>query len=71
MDFGLLFRNRMISVTFELEQAEFGILIPGIPLPEKSQKECDLRNKSIRNKENPAKSLAQQETHLTIPLKEV
>ena len=29
----------MISVPFELEQVEFGILIPGIPLPEKSQKE--------------------------------
>ena len=37
-----LFRNRMISVPFELEQVEFGILIPGIPLPEKSQKECGL-----------------------------
>ena len=33
----------MISVPFELEQAEFGILIPGIPLPEKSQKECSVR----------------------------
>ena len=32
----------MISVPFELEQVEFGILIPGIPLPEKSQKECSL-----------------------------
>ena len=31
-----------ISVLFELEQAEFGILIPGIPLPEISQKECGL-----------------------------
>ena len=29
----------MISVPFELEYVEFGILIPGIPLPEKSQKE--------------------------------
>ena len=30
----------MISVPFELEQVEFGILIPGtpLPLPEKSQK---------------------------------
>ena len=27
----------MISVPFELEQVEFGKLIPGIPLPEKSQ----------------------------------
>ena len=32
----------MISVPFELEQAEFGTLIPGIPLPEKSQKEWGL-----------------------------
>ena len=32
----------MISVPFELEQVEFGILIPAIPLPEKSQKECGL-----------------------------
>ena len=31
----------MISVPFELEQVEFGI--PGIPVPEKSQKECGLR----------------------------
>ena len=35
-DFGLLFRNRMISVSFELEQVEFVTLILGIPLPEKS-----------------------------------
>ena len=33
----------MTSVPFELEQVDFGILIPGIPLPEKSQKECGLR----------------------------
>ena len=33
----------MISVPFELEQMEFGMLIPGIPLPEKSQKECGLK----------------------------
>ena len=32
----------MVSVPLELEQTEFGILIPGIPLPEKSQKECAL-----------------------------
>ena len=32
----------MISVPFELEKVEFGILVPGIPLPEKSQKECSL-----------------------------
>ena len=36
MDFGLLFQNRMISGPFEL--VEFGMLIPGIPLPEESQK---------------------------------
>ena len=40
MDFGLLFRNIKISAPFELEKVEFGILVPGIPLPEKSQKEC-------------------------------
>ena len=28
----------MISVPFELEKVEFGILIPSIPLPEKSQR---------------------------------
>ena len=40
---GLLFWNRMISVPFQLEYVEFGIFnIPGIPLPEKSQKEYDL-----------------------------
>ena len=33
----------MISVPFELEQVELGMLIPSIPLPEKSQKECSLR----------------------------
>ena len=32
----------MITVPFEPEEAEFGILIPGIPLPEESQKECGL-----------------------------
>ena len=42
-DFGLLFRNRMISVPFDLGLVEFGIYIPGIPLPEKSQKECGLK----------------------------
>ena len=36
----------MISVPFELEQVEFGMLIPGIPLPEKSQKECGLSETS-------------------------
>ena len=29
----------MVCAPFELEQVEFGILTPGIPLPEKSQKE--------------------------------
>ena len=42
MDFGHLSRNEMISVPFELEWVEFGMLIPGIPLPEKFQKECGL-----------------------------
>ena len=42
MDFGILFQNRMFSVPFELEWVEFEIFIPGIPLPEKSQKECGL-----------------------------
>ena len=37
----------MISVPFELEQVEFGMLIPSIPLPEKSQKECGLNVTSI------------------------
>ena len=32
----------MISVLFELEQVEFGMLISGMPLLEKSQKECSL-----------------------------
>ena len=32
----------MIFVPFELEEVEFRILIPGIPLLEKSQKECGL-----------------------------
>ena len=36
----------MISVSFELEWVEFGTLTPGIPLPEKSEKECSLRQKS-------------------------
>ena len=35
----------MISVPFKLEQVEFAMLIPVIPLPEKSQKECGLRLK--------------------------
>ena len=36
----------MISVPFELEWVEFGILIHGILLPEKSQKKCGLNNAS-------------------------
>ena len=32
----------MISVPSELEKVEFGMLIPVIPLSEKSQKECSL-----------------------------
>ena len=35
-DLGLLFRNRMISVSFELEQVELRMFIPVIPFPEKS-----------------------------------
>ena len=34
----------MISVPFELEQVKLGMLIPGIPLPEKSQKEREKTN---------------------------
>ena len=30
----------MISVPFEPEKVEFRVLIPGIPLPDKSPKEC-------------------------------
>ena len=33
----------MISVPFELKYVEFGIFIPGIPLPEKVQKGCSLK----------------------------
>ena len=43
MDFELLLQNRKISVLFELEQVEFRIFTPGIPLLKKSQKECGLR----------------------------
>ena len=32
----------MVSVPFELEYVKFEVLIPGIPLPEMSQKECGL-----------------------------
>ena len=38
-DFGLLFLNRMIFISFELEKVKFRMFIPVIPLPEKSQKE--------------------------------
>ena len=38
-DFGLLFLDRMIFISFELEKVEFRMFIPVIPLPEKSQKE--------------------------------
>ena len=48
MDFELLFRNRLISIPFELEKVEFRIPTPDIPVPEKSQKECGLRLVSIR-----------------------
>ena len=43
MDFGLLFRNRMIYVPFELEHMEFGIHIPVVLLPQKFQKEFGFR----------------------------
>ena len=33
----------MIFVPFELKYVELGILIPGIPLPEKSKKERSFR----------------------------
>ena len=39
MNSGLLLRNRKISVPFELEQVEFRIFTPGIPLPKISRKE--------------------------------
>ena len=45
LDFGLLFLNRTISVPFELEWGGgggVGMLIPGLPLPEKYQKECGI-----------------------------
>ena len=47
MDSGHLFRNRMISVLFELEQVELRMLIPGNPLLEKSQTECGLNRHNI------------------------
>ena len=42
----------MISVPFELEEVEFGILIPAIPLPEKSQKEYGLDRKCEKRKDD-------------------
>ena len=39
----------MISVPFEMEQVEVGMLIPVIPLPEKSQKECSLGKQLIQD----------------------
>ena len=38
-DFGHLFQNKMIVISFELEKVEFRMFIPVTPLPEKSQKE--------------------------------
>ena len=39
----------MISVPFEMEQVEVGMLIPVIPLPEKSQKECSISKQLIQD----------------------
>ena len=49
MGFGLLFRNRIVSVPFEMEQVEVGMLTPVIPLPEKSRKECSLSKQLIKD----------------------
>ena len=49
MDFGHSLRSRMISVPFELEEVESGKLIPGIPLPEQSQKKCGPRKRDTEN----------------------
>ena len=38
-DFGLLFLNRTIFISFELEKVEFRMFFPVIHLPEKSQME--------------------------------
>ena len=40
----------MLSVPFELELVEFGILIPAIPLPEMSQKECTISQETAKRK---------------------
>ena len=39
----------MVSVPFEMEKVEVGMLIPVIPLPEKSQKECSLSKQLIQD----------------------
>ena len=39
----------MVSVPFEMEYVEVGMLIPVIPLPEKSQKECSLSKQLIQD----------------------
>ena len=49
MGFGLLFRKRIVSVPFEMEQVEVGMLTPVFPLPEKSQKECSLSKQLIKD----------------------
>ena len=49
MGFGLLFRNRMVSVPFEMEQVEVGMLTLVFPLPEKSQKGCSLNKQLIQD----------------------
>ena len=43
------FHSGMTSVPFEMEQVEVGMLIPVIPLPEKSQKECSLSKQLIQD----------------------
>ena len=49
MGFGLSFRNRMVSVPFEMEYEKVGMFIPVIPLPEKSRKECSLSKQLIQD----------------------
>ena len=61
MDSGLLFQNRKISVPFEL--MELRIFTPGIPLPKKSQKECNLskeRSTAILKSFNVSQNLTSQ-----------
>ena len=38
----------MVSVPFEMEYVEVGMLTPVFPIPEKSQKECSLSNNSFK-----------------------